>query len=209
MKNRKRSGFTIIELLMVVAIIAVLATLVTTASVATIRSSRAKRREAMRIAFEAAIATYHAQDANEKWPTAIESLASGGDSGVLSESQAQDVFREIVKKSIGANGAKNPLIDPSGLFVAASGAVDGKSSGLGFTDALHGGPHRRKIGVSQMEFGYQGRKSGRFRRFNVIYNAATDSVKVSACCHECCGVNGCTKNGSGNNRRCSCHEDDE
>ena len=204
-----KRGFTIIELLMVVAIIAVLATLVTTASVATMRSSRAKRREAMRIAFEAAIATYHAQDANEKWPAAIEGLAQGGDSGVLSESQAQDVFREIVKKSIGANGAKNPLIDPGGLFVAASGATDGKSTGLNFTDALHGGPHRRKIGVGQMEFGYQGRKSGRFRRFNVIYHAETDSVKVSACCHECCGVNGCTRNGSGNNRRCSCHEDDE
>lgn len=204
-----KRGFTIIELLMVVAIIAVLATLVTTASVATMRSSRGKRREAMRIAWEAAIATYHAQDSQERWPGAIENLASGADSGVLSESQAQDVFREIVRKSIGSSGAKNPLIDPSGLFVAASGAIDGKSSGLGFTDALHGGPHRRKIGVSGMEFGYQGRKSGRFRRFNIIYNAATDSIKVSACCHECCGVNGCTRNGSGTNRRCSCHEDDE
>ena len=204
-----KKGFTIIELLMVIAIIAVLATIVTTASVATLRSSRAKRREAMRISLEAAIATYHAQDASEKWPSAIESLAQSGDSGVLSESQAQDVFREIVRKSIGASGAKNPLIDPGGLFVAASGAVDGKSSGVGFADALHGGSHRRKIGVSQMEFGYQGRKSGRFRRFNVIYHAETDSVKVSTCCHECCGVNGCKRNGSGNNRRCSCHEDDE
>ena len=204
-----KRGFTIIELLMVVAIIAVLATLVTTASVATMRSSRGKRREAMRIALEAAIATYHAQDANEKWPSAIESLAQGGDSGVLSESQAQAVFREIVKKSVGASGAKNPLIDPGGLFVAASGATDGKSTGLAFTDALHGGPHRRKLGVSQMEFGYQGRKSGRFRRFNVIYHAETDSVKVSACCHECCGVNGCTKNGGQGHLRCSCHKDED
>ena len=178
-----KKGFTIIELLMVIAIISVLATLVTTASVATMRSSRGKRREAMRIALEAAIATYHAQDANEKWPGAIENLAAGSDSAVLSEDQAQTVFRDLVKKSIGASGAKNPLIDPGGLFVAASGAVDGKSSGLGFTDALHGGPHRRKIGVSQMEFGYQGRKSGRFRRFNVIYHAETDSVEVTTESH--------------------------
>ena len=204
-----KKGFTIIELLMVIAIIAVLATIVTTASVATLRSSRAKRREAMRIAWEAAIATYHAQDSKEEWPGSIENLASGANSDVLSESQAQDVFRLIVRRSIGSSGAKNPLIDPGGLLVAASGAVDGKSSGVGFADALHGGSHRRKIGVNQMEFGYQGRKSGRFRRFNIIYNAATDSVKVSACCHECCGVNGCTRNGSGNNRRCSCHEDEE
>lgn len=204
-----KRGFTIIELLMVVAIIAVLATIVTTASVATLRSSRAKRREAMRIAWEAAIATYHAQDSQERWPGSIENLAESAETAVLSESQAQDIFREIVRKSIGSGGAKNPLIDPGGLFVAASGATDGKSTGLNFTDALHGGPHRRKIGVSLMVFGYQGRKSAKFRRFNVIYHAETDSVKVSACCHECCGVNGCTKNGSGTNRRCSCHEDDE
>ena len=204
-----KKGFTIIELLMVIAIIAVLATIVTTASVATLRSSREKRREAMRISWEAAIATSHAQDSDEKWPGAIESLADGANSAVLSESQAQDIFREIVRKSVGSSGAKNPLIDPGGLIVAASGATDGKSTGLNFTDALHGGPHRKKIGVSRMEFGYQGRKSGKFRRFNVIYHAETDSVKVSACCHECCGVNGCTRNGSGGNRRCSCHEDEE
>ena len=202
-------GFTIIELLMVIAIISVLATIVTTASVATLRSSRAKRRDAMRVSLEAAIATYHAQDANGEWPGAIENLAAGSDSAVLSEDQAQTVFRDLVKKSIGASGAKNPLIDPGGLFVAPSGAVDGRSSGLAFTDALHGGPHRKKIGVGNMVFGYQGRKSGKFRRFNIIYHAETDSVKVSTCCHECCGVNGCKKNGSARNQRCSCHKDEE
>lgn len=209
MKNRTRRGFTIIELLMVIAIISVLATIVTTASVATLRSSRTKRRDAMRISLEAAIATYHAQDSEGKWPGAIENLAAGSDSAVLSEDQAQTVFRDLVKKSIGASGAKNPLIDPGGLFVAPSGAVDGRSTGFAFTDAIHGGPHRRKIGVSQMVFGYQGRKSGKFRRFNIIYHAETDSVKVSTCCHECCGVNGCKGNGSGGNRRCSCHGDEE
>ena len=204
-----KRAFTIIELLMVIAIISVLATIVTTASVATLRSSRTKRRDAMRIALEAAIATYHAQDADEKWPGAIENLAAGSDSAVLSEDQAQTVFRDLVKKSIGASGVKNPLIDPGGLFVAPNGAVDGKSAGLGFTDALHGGPHRKKIGVGSMVFGYQGRKSGKFRRFNVIYHAETDSVKVSACCHECCGVNGCEKNGSQGHLRCSCHKDED
>lgn len=199
-------GFTIIELLMVVAIISVLATIVTTASVATLRSSREKRTEAMRVSLEAAIATYHAQDSDEKWPDAIESLAGSAKSDVLSESQAQTVFQTIVKKSIGAIGAKNPLIDPSGLFVAPSGTADGKGTGIGFTDALKGGPHRRKIGVSQMAFGYQGKKSGKFHRFNIIYNAATDSIKVSTCCHECCGVNGCTKNGSAGHPLCPiCH----
>lgn len=202
----RRRGFTIVELLMVIAIIAVLSTIVTTAAMSAMRSSREKRTEAMRIALQSAIATYHAQDSNEKWPGAIENLAEKAQSDVLSESQAQSVFQEIVKKSIGATGLKNPLIDPTGLFVARSGISDGKGTGVGFTEALKGGPHRQKIGVSQMAFGYQGKMTGTFHRFNIIYNAKTDSVKVSTCCHECCGVSGCTKNGSAGRPLCNvCH----
>lgn len=204
----KRKGFTIIELLMVIAIISVLATIVTTASVSAMRSSREKRTEAMRISLEAAIATYHAQDSNERWPGAIENLADGANTDVLSESQAQEVFREIVKKSMGSGGLRNPLIDPTGLFVAPNGAQDGRSTGVGFTDALHGDAHRRKLGLSQMAFGYQGRRTGKFHRFNIIYNASTDSVKVSTCCHECCGVNGCKKNGHNGTQACPvCHNE--
>ena len=200
-------GFTLIELLMAISVIAVLGTIVTTAAVSSLHSSRERRTEAMRVSLEAAIATYHAQDTNEKWPGAIESMADGAKSGVLTESQAQDVFAEIVRKSIGASGLKNPLIDANALFVAPKGVQDGKVYGLNFREALKGGPHRSKIGVSNMAFGYQGKSSGKFRRFNIIYNAAADSVKVSTCCHECCGVNGCTKNGSRGQQACSCHTD--
>lgn len=188
-----KKAFTIVELLMVITIIAVLGTIVTTAASSAMRSSREKRTEAMRVALQAAIATYHAQDPNEKWPGAIEGLAQSGTTAVLGEGDAQAVFQEIVKKSVGASGARNPLVDAGALFVAPNGVRDGKSSGLSFTDALKGGPHRRKLGVSQMVFGYQGKVTGRFHRFNIVYNAATDSVKVSACCHECCGTDGCTK----------------
>ena len=76
LSKHSKPAFTIIELLMVIAIISVLATIVTTASVATLRSSRAKRRDAMRVSLEAAIATYHAQDANGELPGAIENLAA-------------------------------------------------------------------------------------------------------------------------------------
>lgn len=200
----KRTGFTIIELLMVISIIAVLTTIVTTAAANAMRSSREKRTEATRVALQAAIATYHAQDTDEKWPGAIENLAESGKTDVLSESQAQEVFQIVVKKSVQANGVR--LIDPSPLFVAPSGARDGVSGGLSFADAVKGGPHRRKLNVSQLVFGYPGKITGKFHRFNIIYNAATDSVKVSTCCHECCGVNGCTKNGSGNRTPCPvCH----
>ena len=208
--KKAKQGFTIVELLMVIAIIAVLMGIVTTATVSTIRSSREKRAEAMRAAWQAAIATDHAQDQDEKWPTAIESLAQGGDSGVLSESQAQAVFREIVKKSIGASGAKNPIIDAGALFVARTGIADGKGFGLNFTEALKGDAHRQKIGVSQMVFGYQGKVTGRFHRYSIIYNGSTDSIKVSKCCHECCGTGGCTKDGMNGRMLCPvCHRGEE
>ena len=204
-----KKAFTIVELLMVITIIAVLGTIVTTAASSAMRSSREKRTEAMRTALQAAIATYHAQDSNEKWPGAIESLAQNGTTAVLGEGDAQEVFQTIVRKSIGASGARNPLIDAGALFVAPNGARDGRSTGLGFMDALKGGPHRRKLGVTQMVFGYQGKTTGRFHRFNIIYNAATDSVKVSTCCHDCCGTDGCTKDGGAGRTLCPvCHAEE-
>jgi len=208
--KKTRGAFTIIELLMVVAIIAVLMGIVTTATVAAMRSSREKRAEAMRVALQAAIATYHAQDANEKWPGAIESLASDGETAVLGESAAQDVFRTIVKKSIGASGQQNPLIDAGALFVARSGVKDGQGYGLGFTEAIKGGAHHQKIGVSQMVFGYQGKVTGRFHRYSIIYNGSTDSITVSKCCHNCCGTGGCTKDGRNGRQLCpDCHRGED
>lgn len=196
-----KKAFTIVELLMVITIITVLMGIVTTATVSAMRSSREKRAEAMRIALQTAIATYHAQDSDEKWPGAIESLANNGDTEVLSESQSQDVFREIVKRSIGATGMKNPIIDAGGLFVARAGIQDGKGNGLGFTDAIKGSSNRQRIGVSQMVFGYQGRMTGTFHRYSIVYNGSTDSVTVSKCCAQCCGTGGCK------DRRCPvCHK---
>lgn len=184
-----KRGFTIVELMMVVAIIAVLATIVTTASVSSIRSSRVRRREAMRQTLQAAIATYHAQDQNEQWPGAIEDLAKAGTTAVLGESQAQDVFRDLVRQSIKKSGG-TPLINPSGLFVAPTGAEDGKGTGINYLDARKGGAHRRKMSLNELEFGYPGRLSGKFHRFNIVYRAETDSVIVSDHCHRCCSTKG-------------------
>lgn len=201
-----KKGFTIIELMMVIAIIAVLMGLVTTATVSAMRSSREKRAEAMRVALQAAIATYHAQDSDEKWPGAIEGMAKNGSTGVLSASEAQSVFQIIVKKSAGAAGASNPLIDPNGLFVAPSGVREGKGYGLSFRDALNGGAHRQKIRVGQMVFGYQGKITGKFHPFSIVYNGEADVVSVSKCCHDCCGINGCKKDGRDGRQLCPvCH----
>ena len=187
-----RKAFTIVELMVVMGVIAVLMTIVTTASMNSIRSSRERRQEAMRVAFQAAIATYQASNSNGDWPGALKSAAENGRTVVLSEAEAQNVFRIIVQKSTGESGTPLPLIDPHALFVAPNGAVDGKSSGLSYDDARHGDAHRRrKIPVAQMLFGYQGKNSGKFYRFNIVYHAETDSVTVSACCEKCLSKDGC------------------
>ena len=197
----RRRGFTIIELLAVVGILSILLTIVVTAAAGAMRDSREKRTEAMRVALQAAIASYRAADSGGRWPGAIEFQASSAKSGWLGEDAAQNVFRIVVQKSAGENGQPLPLIDPSALFVAPTGAKDGTSTGLSFNDARQGTEKRQKIGVARMLFGHPGTSSGRFHRFNIYYNAATDSVVVSKCCKDCQKSDGTCEKGS-----CSCHE---
>lgn len=174
----RRRGFTIIELLAVIAILSVLMTIVVTAAAGALRNSREQRREAMRVALQAAITAYHAADSDGKWPDEIERLAENGESKPLDDA-AQNVFRRVVQCSTGEGGGKKlPLIDPSALFVAPSGATNGKTSGLPFNEARQGTAKRQKLSVARMVFGYQETSSGKFHRFNIYYNAATDSVEV-------------------------------
>lgn len=190
-----KRGFTIVELLMVIGVISVLMTIVTTAATNAIRSSRAQRTKAMQSALQSAIATYQAADSQARWPGALQTAAGGGVTRALSQTEAQNVFRIIVQKSTGASGAALPLIDPHGLFVAPSGAQDGRTAGLSFDDARRKGPHRsRTLRVSEMEFGYPGRVSGKFYHFNLVYHAESDSVTVSTCCEKCLTADGCRDN---------------
>ena len=93
-----------------------------------------------------------------------------------------------------------PLIDPKGLIVAPYGVMDGTGAGRSFSAARQGDGRRQKLPVAQMAFGYQGKMTGRFHRFNIVYHAQTDSVEVSKCCHECLTESGCR------NRDCPvCH----
>ena len=197
-----KKGFTIIELLTVIGIIAVLMTIVTTASMSAIRSSRARRTDAMRTALQASIATYQAADPQGRWPGAINSMAESGQSGWIVDDAAQTVFQIIVQKSTGESGGIVPLIDPNALFVAPSGVTDGKATGLSFPEARQGGPHRQKLAVAKMAFGWQAKHSGKFHRYHIYYNAPTDSAKVSTCCDRCRDTDGSCKNGDCRH----CHE---
>lgn len=202
-----KKAFTLIELMLVIAVISILITIVTNASINAIQSARSKQAEAMRISLQASIASYQAANAEGKWPGALDDIADAGRTVVLSEDQAQNVFRVVVQKSTGENGAPLPLIDPHGLFVAPAGSQDGRTTGMRYDDARHGDGHRRrKFGIADLVFGWQGAKSGKFHRFNIIYHAETDSVTVHTCCTHCLNA---TTGSCGDSKCRHCHGEDE
>ena len=198
--GKSRSGFTIVELLIVIAILGILIGLVSVAIGGSLRNGRTKRAEAMCRVLQQSIAMYYTKVG--EWPSAIESKANSmsGDSDtyVFSPDETDQIFQEIVKKSTGS-GATMSLVDASALFVAnksklkmnGEGCYDNHSAktlnsycgdqacanGTDFSRACRQG--KGHIPLTSMAFGYQTTKSGKFARFWITYNAKTDSVTVS------------------------------
>ena len=172
----RRRGFTIVELMVVIGLIAILATIVTVASTGAIKTTRAKRRETMKNVLQEGVATFYARTG--RWPGAIESYAKRGEDKTFKGSEADAAFQEVVKGSVSKSGT--PYLNPRGLFVAPTGEAEG-GRGLNFDEAIKKNPpkHYRHLNVSQMAFGYQHPTNGKFRRFRIVYNAATESCKLT------------------------------
>lgn len=175
-----KKGFTLLELMMVIAVIGILLGIVATAATGSIRQAREQRAATLGVMLKEGIESYHAQ--KDEWP-----YFKSGDSGKLSrtndvirlrDSDTDEVFRAIVKETLQHN---NPLIDVSALFVAdASGGGKGAKYGSDFMDAVR--PRRkrdgRRIPVSSMQFGYPNPSDGKFKRYKIEYNFLTDSIEV-------------------------------
>lgn len=170
----KKNGFTIVELLVVVAIIGILIGIISTVASSSMKSARAKRADVMCRAFQQAINTYHSQNANGEWPGKIEELVNGNvqydkasTTITLEPADADIVFRAIVEQSVGAN-ATSPLIDATALFVARESSVKATNGGKGCFDN-HGDKTGRikssycgdKKCVSGVDFAEASKKDGK------------------------------------------------
>lgn len=197
---KRRNGFTIVEMLMVIAVLAVLMAIVTTAASAAIRKGRSNRASAMAGAVQAGIATYNAQ--NDAWPGVIEQWAkdgkvSGNDSnldggdrtdvsiGSLSDSDYDKLMQVLLTE----RRSGRPVMDFGALLAGPSSAGNGKQNGLDYRTWIQRMKASNKTGKnklpagmqneSSITFGYAGTQDGKFYRFKITYNANTDSVTVS------------------------------
>ena len=114
---RGKKGFTIVEMLVVIAVLGVLVGIISTAAGSAIRQARVKRMSAMRTILQTGLATYYAQKG--VWPGRLKTLSDQGTGGkkrrveYLNETEADTVFKEVVAES----RKGNPMMDISGLFV--------------------------------------------------------------------------------------------
>jgi len=179
-----KRGFTILEMILVLAVLGILMGIITTAASASIRQARTRKAQACCKIVQEGIATYYAQQG--KWPISLSSGATNtegldgtddDDLVVLTGEQVKKLIYEVVQQT----KAGNPCMDVSGLFVSQNpGEAKSKATGLDFMEAIHGTrTNRKKLTSSQMYFGYPDVDTGYFRRFKIVYSKPTDSMTVS------------------------------
>ena len=176
----RKKGFTIIELLMVVAILATLLGIITTAVFASIRQARDRRTQAMRQTLQNGIAAY--RQLKDEWPGDLEKLArdpqlNNGTVITLNNSQYDKVAQELLKVSAGKS-VKNRVMDPVALQVMAASGSDGTSIPVDFRYAVQkNGRYAKRMSTSEMTIVYEG-GNGKAYRYRIDYNTETDSVTV-------------------------------
>ena len=184
----KRRGFTLIELMAVVAIIGILLGIVMTAAANSIKLARKNKAAAVCKCVLQGIETYREQ--KDEWPGGFTSTTGGktNQDGAYGRNNPDrvhlqsDQIRKMVKDVVEETCLRgNPMMDVSGLFVSRSpGEPDGRDYGLDFVAAVHGTPESpEKMSISEMYFGYPEENNGYFRRLKIVYSRPTDSMEVT------------------------------
>lgn len=170
----KRRGFTIVELMMVVAVIAILISITVSSIVGAMQRARGQRGDALCVIVRQGLETYYAQKG--EWPWGDK--AADHDDGYywLSESEVKDAVFQLVKEA----HEHNPMMDISGLYVSKNPGQPGtKYYGMDFMTAVKGSKqHPEKTPASQLYYGYPEEGHGYFRRFVIKYSPVLDKIIV-------------------------------
>lgn len=184
-------GFTIVELMVVVAVIAILLTLAFSAIRGALADAREKRAEALCRTVQSGLEAYHAQ--YDEWPGRLGGYVKGESipdrpnregPGYTHDPnklvlEAGEV-REMVKALVDEAKKGNPLMDISGLFVSRDPGESGRGFGLDFMSAVRGtSQSQKRMSTSEMYFGYPVKSTGKFRRFKMVYSVPSDALSVT------------------------------
>ena len=182
----KKKGFTLIELMAVVAIIGVLLGLIMSAAANSIKVARRQKTATICKVVTQGILTYREQ--KDQWPGSFNPNSSkSNNDGVnnrnnpdrlhLESSEIRSMIKDVVEETV-LKG--NPMMDVSGLFVSRfPGEANGRDYGLDFRDAVHGTKESpQKMKIAEMYFGYPDANTGSFLRFKVVYSISADRLTV-------------------------------
>ncbi len=154
-----RAGFTLLEMMIVIALIAVLAAIAVNTWMDAIRDTRAKKAIAARRTLLAAVESYRAE--NNEYPPEIQQLVESGSQSkrFLSESATKQVIDKIVQET----EKGHTLQDVTGLYVRTTGG-----DVVEYSEA-----RREKLSVSA--WGYT-TPDGSFRSLYLGYNPVVNQV---------------------------------
>ncbi|MCR5413896.1 MAG: prepilin-type N-terminal cleavage/methylation domain-containing protein [Kiritimatiellae bacterium] len=187
----ERKGFTLIELMAVIAIIGILLGIVTTSVAGAMKYARGQKANALVKCVKEGAENYRAQKG--KYPGIGDRAQSGAlkrsnnegynnqsdyEQYELDGAEVRSVVRELVEESV---FRANPMLDVSALFVSAKSTGEPGTKGVGydFNEAIHGSERtKEKMKVSQMYFGYPETDRGWFRRFRMVYKNSTGVLEV-------------------------------
>ena len=174
-----KKGFTIVELLMVIAILAVLLGIVTTAAVASIRQSRERQAQAMKQTLQNGIAAYKVR--KDKWPGKLETWADRETEdtlGYLSNNDYDNVMHELLRASSGKM-TKSRVMDPVGLSVMNTSGPDGRLYCMDYRSVTtKNNKHAKRMEPNEMTVVYPKSSDGKGLRFVIEYNVESDEVTV-------------------------------
>ena len=174
--NRWKKGFSLVELMLVIAVMGVLATVTIGGITKASKASREKRIDAMCSSLTLALTTYRAQEGC--WPLPLKPGSINGTSNSSNDERENeenmnkaiftgDYNRNVFGPLIPKKGTKKGFyLEPSGFFTKVNGRV------VSLRDAID-------QGVSLPPLGYPDPNNQReFRHFRVEFNLLTDSVVV-------------------------------